>query len=256
MAELQQELRDLREQLKDARAEKEFFENKYSDAGESMEMMTLDKDGEAKAENLQHEVNILMEKIEEINVDLSVFKQEGDLMNRTKTNVDRRTAVEVIQLERQNERLKEALVRTKQYEKELVSLQDIHGMEVISTYINEKQDSKEELLISGLQQLIYKITEHILGSNEMNIWEGCTNSLQGLCLEVGSLNNCRMIVSGLSQVKNIKAKVLVNLDMEHQFLQEAQVKIDLQEKHMELIKNQADTIAILEEQLTSSRRQQ
>jgi dynactin 1 len=43
-----------------------------------MEMMTLDKEmAEEKAENLQHEVNLLKEKVEEISVDLNVFKQEG-----------------------------------------------------------------------------------------------------------------------------------------------------------------------------------
>src|SRR2546430_2775466 len=78
MAEMQQELRDLRKQLKDITTEKELFENKFNETVESMEIMTLDKEmAEEKAENLQHEVNLLKEKIEEISVDLNVFKQEG-----------------------------------------------------------------------------------------------------------------------------------------------------------------------------------
>ncbi len=78
MSEMQQELRDLRKQLKDITTEKELLENKYNEAVESMEMMTLDKEvAEEKVDNLQHEISMLKEKIEEISVDLTVFKQEG-----------------------------------------------------------------------------------------------------------------------------------------------------------------------------------
>ncbi|EXX79593.1 Nip100p [Rhizophagus irregularis DAOM 197198w] len=136
MGDMQQELKELRKQLKEVNMEKEMFESKYNEAVESMEMMTLDKEmAEEKAENLQHEVNLLKEKVEEISVDLNVFKQEGDMING-----EARPAVEIIQLEKHNERLKEALVRLrdvsseqeaelakkiKNLEKELVSLQDI-----------------------------------------------------------------------------------------------------------------------------------
>ncbi|RIA90426.1 hypothetical protein C1645_156520 [Glomus cerebriforme] len=112
MGDMQQELKELRKQLKEINIEKEMFESKYNEAVESMEMMTLDKEmAEEKAENLQHEVNLLKEKVEEISVDLNVFKQEGDMMNQTDTSGEARPAVEIIQLEKQNERLKEALVR-------------------------------------------------------------------------------------------------------------------------------------------------
>ncbi|RHZ46581.1 hypothetical protein Glove_613g13 [Diversispora epigaea] len=142
MAEMQQELRDLRKQLKDAVSEKEIYENKYNETVESMEFIALDKEmAEEKAENLQHEVNLLKEKVEEISVDLNVFKNEGDMVNQSSCNGESsRPSVEIIQLEKHNDRLKEALVRLrdvssenevdlnkkiKNLEKELVSLQDI-----------------------------------------------------------------------------------------------------------------------------------
>ncbi|CAJ0755710.1 15757_t:CDS:2 [Entrophospora sp. SA101] len=110
MTEMQQELRELRKQLKDITAEKDLFENKFTESMESMEIMTLDKEmAEEKAENLQHEVNLLKEKIEEISVDLNVFKQEGDMINQI--DGEGRTTLETIQLERHNARLKEALVK-------------------------------------------------------------------------------------------------------------------------------------------------
>ncbi|GES86297.1 dynactin 1 [Rhizophagus clarus] len=141
MNDMQQELKELRKQLKEVDMEKEMFESKYNEAVESMEMMTLDKEmAEEKAENLQHEVNLLKEKVEEISVDLNVFKQEGDMINQSDASGEARPSVEIIQLEKQNERLKEALVRLrdvsseqeaelvkkiKNLEKELASLQDI-----------------------------------------------------------------------------------------------------------------------------------
>nr|CAG8434267.1 15014_t:CDS:2 [Entrophospora candida] len=110
MTEMQQELRELRKQMKDITAEKDLFENKFTESMESMEIMTLDKEmAEEKAENLQHEVNLLKEKIEEISVDLNVFKQEGDMISQI--DGEGRTTLETIQLERHNARLKEALVK-------------------------------------------------------------------------------------------------------------------------------------------------
>ncbi|CAG8748680.1 37730_t:CDS:10 [Gigaspora margarita] len=130
LQEMQQELRELRKQLKEVNSEKEAFEGKYNEAAESMEIMAIDKEvAEEKADQLQQEVNLLKEKIEEISVDLTVFKKhESGLSDEA------RQAIEYAQLEKQNERLKEALFseseadlnkKIKALEKELSSLQDI-----------------------------------------------------------------------------------------------------------------------------------
>ncbi|KAF9424168.1 hypothetical protein BGZ94_008072, partial [Podila epigama] len=105
LTEMQQELRDSKRSLKDALAEKDAFESKYNDVLETMEVTMLDKEmAEEKAENLQYEVDMLKEKVEEINVDLHVFQQEeANLANKD------RPAVGQLQLEKQNERLTEAL---------------------------------------------------------------------------------------------------------------------------------------------------
>ncbi|KAG9306594.1 hypothetical protein G9A89_004791 [Geosiphon pyriformis] len=188
MADMQQELRDLKKQLKDAQGEKELYENKYNEAVESMEMMTLDKEmAEAKADNLQHEVNLLKEKIEEISVDLNVFKQEGDLLNHAEGNGDGRSAVEIIQLERQNERLKEALVRLrdvtseqeselnrkiKSLEKELSSLQDIqvqhdqlkNHMKVAESQIDDLKTRLDDVL--NADDMLEQLTEKNLAMGD------------------------------------------------------------------------------------------
>ncbi|KAG9063683.1 hypothetical protein KI688_003794 [Linnemannia hyalina] len=77
LTEMQQELRDSKRSLKESQTEKEAFENKYNDVLDSMEVTLLDKEmAEERAENLQHEVNMLREKVDEMHVDLNVFQQE------------------------------------------------------------------------------------------------------------------------------------------------------------------------------------
>lgn len=85
LTEMQQELRDSKRSLKESQTEKEAFENKYNDVLDSMEVTLLDKEmAEERAENLQHEVNMLKEKVDEMHVDLNVFQQEeGKLFSHT-----------------------------------------------------------------------------------------------------------------------------------------------------------------------------
>ena len=53
--------------------------------------------------------------MEEISVDLDILKKEADILNKPpeilSTENEERTPLEVVQLERHNERLKEALLR-------------------------------------------------------------------------------------------------------------------------------------------------
>jgi dynactin 1 len=113
IADLQKELRDTKRQLKESSTDQEMYESKYNDVIESLEMMTLDKEvAEERAENLQQEVNVLNDKIEEISVDLDILKKEADIINRVPDrDGEEKTPLEVIQLERHNERLKEALLK-------------------------------------------------------------------------------------------------------------------------------------------------
>lgn len=116
IAELQKDVRDARRELKEVTAEKESFESKYIELSESVEMLTLDKEvAEERAEALQQETNILKDKIAEISIDLDILKKEADILNKPPVKKgegdEERTALEVIQLERHNERLREALIR-------------------------------------------------------------------------------------------------------------------------------------------------
>ncbi|KAG1461217.1 hypothetical protein G6F46_004117 [Rhizopus delemar] len=116
ISELQKDVREARRELKQVSSEKETYESKYNDLLESMEMLTLDKEvAEERADSLQQETEILKDKIEEISIDLDILKQEADILNKLPAQRDQedneRIPLEVVQLERHNERLKEALVR-------------------------------------------------------------------------------------------------------------------------------------------------
>lgn len=116
IADLQKDVRDTRRELKESSSEKELFESKYNELLESMEMLTLDKEvAEERAENLQQETSMLKDRIEEITVDLDILRKEADILNKPpEINLDdneERTPLEVVQLERHNERLKDALLR-------------------------------------------------------------------------------------------------------------------------------------------------
>ncbi|KAJ1828425.1 hypothetical protein LPJ56_001122 [Coemansia sp. RSA 2599] len=98
----QEEVRSLKQRVKQATAEREELEARIADLTDSMEMQTVDKEmAEERAESLALENSALREQLDEITTSLDVYKQggAGD------------SGVEDVQLQRQNERLKEALVR-------------------------------------------------------------------------------------------------------------------------------------------------
>ncbi|KAK9767570.1 hypothetical protein K7432_002542 [Basidiobolus ranarum] len=183
--ELQAELREHKKSLKEVMAEKESLEFKYNDAYESLEMMTLDKEmAEERSENMSQEIALLKEKIEEMSVDLDVFKREKGYME---TNDSEHSAIELIQLQRQNDRLKDALVRIrdvtseqetelnrkiKSLEKELSSVLDIESQyakvkEQLEHSESQVEELKQRLDDSvGSEDLVEQLSEKNLALGE------------------------------------------------------------------------------------------
>ncbi|KAG0275319.1 hypothetical protein BGZ95_008925 [Linnemannia exigua] len=129
LAEMQQELRDSKRSLKESVSEKEAIENKYNDVLDSMEVTLLDKEmAEERAENLQHEVNMLKEKVDEM----------ANLGN---------PAVNQIQLERQNERLKEALLRLRDMtsEQEAEMTRKLKNLEKEASMVQEIEEMQSAI---------------------------------------------------------------------------------------------------------------
>ncbi|CAO3607813.1 unnamed protein product [Mucor hiemalis] len=204
ISELQRELRETKRQLKDSSTDQELYESKYNDVIESLEMMTLDKEvAEERAENLQQEVNVLKDKIEEISVDLDVLKKEADIINRVPDrDGDEKTPLEVIQLERHNERLKEALMRLrdattarenelvdriKDLEKDSYELEDVKGqydkirdkLEMAEYTIEELKQRLDDAL--GAEDLVEQLTEkNLLMTEKMDELRMINDDLEAL----------------------------------------------------------------------------
>uniref|UniRef100_A0A8C2L488 Dynactin subunit 1 n=1 Tax=Cyprinus carpio TaxID=7962 RepID=A0A8C2L488_CYPCA len=120
--ELQKQLKETKTEAKEALEAKEHYMEEMADTADAIEMATLDKEmAEERAESLQLEADALKERVEELTVDLEILKHE---IEEKGTNTPKRTlslrdygsdgaasSYHVKQLEEQNARLKEALVR-------------------------------------------------------------------------------------------------------------------------------------------------
>ena len=119
----QQEITDLRKQLKESAARFEEIENMQAEHDVVVEMATLDREmAEETAEVLKTELEALKQKTEELELEVEVLREEnaelgGEMSPEDKNNQS------WLHMERNNERLREALMRlrdmTQQTESEL-----------------------------------------------------------------------------------------------------------------------------------------
>ncbi|KAI9594342.1 hypothetical protein BDF19DRAFT_130733 [Syncephalis fuscata] len=146
-------------------------------------MASLDKEmAEERAENLQQEVNLLKEKIDEIKVDLEAFEEAA-----APQDGEGGSSVTVIQLERQNERLTEALFRLREVtteqeaelkrkiasqERDIAVLEDAkkHSEKMRETLLKAEgqvEDLKQQLDDAlGAEELVEQLTEKNLNLSE------------------------------------------------------------------------------------------
>jgi dynactin 1 len=112
---LQQESLQTKRELQDQMAEIQVAEVKLSESAEQLEMVMLDKEvAEERAEAAELELEDLKEKLAVSQVELSVLKEHGAAAatgGKSGDAADGKFTLAYIQLERQNERLKEALLR-------------------------------------------------------------------------------------------------------------------------------------------------
>ncbi|KAJ1979239.1 hypothetical protein H4R34_002907 [Dimargaris verticillata] len=112
LTDMQQELKDVKRQLKTAAFEKAEIEAQCQRAEEAFEMMSLDREmAEEKADNLGQEVQVLKEKLDETNDRLAV-QDNPDLIDADLADTEgTERAMDPAQMKRQIGRLKEALLR-------------------------------------------------------------------------------------------------------------------------------------------------
>ncbi|ORX40158.1 dynein associated protein-domain-containing protein [Kockovaella imperatae] len=98
---------------KDLQSENAHLKTRAADATDQLEMAALDREvAEEKAEAAENEVNKLTERLAELEMEIAVLKEENAEYEKPVAGLDgEKTSLAYLQLEKHNERLKEALIR-------------------------------------------------------------------------------------------------------------------------------------------------
>ncbi|CAK7265598.1 hypothetical protein SEPCBS119000_001595 [Sporothrix epigloea] len=147
----QQENNELRKQLKEAEALLESVETMQADHDSAMELATLDREmAEETAEVYKAELDAVKLKNEELELEVDVLRVENAEFMQGMTP-EEKASTSWLQMERNNERLREALIRlrdiTQQQEEELRDELKMLGEEIkeLTTVKEEYELSKEKL---------------------------------------------------------------------------------------------------------------
>ncbi|XP_051153127.1 dynactin subunit 1 isoform X2 [Leptopilina boulardi] len=171
---LQRDLQRAKQEARDAHIAKEQFQEEMSDYAETVEMATLDKEmAEEKAETLQIELEQLKEKLEEKTLDLEILRTE--MSDRVGGGTASGTSsFEVRQLEQQNSRLRETLVKMRDF-----SAHEKHEFQKLLKDLEQKKSEIMELsrtkekLSSRVEEMEHQIADlqeqvdAALGAEEM-----------------------------------------------------------------------------------------
>ncbi|KAL7291348.1 hypothetical protein TKK_0014946 [Trichogramma kaykai] len=140
-ASLQRDLQRARQEARDAHAAREQYQDEMADLSETVEMATLDKEmAEEKAETLQIELEQLKEKLEEQSLDLEILRNEMSEKMGSGGVRENATSFEVKQLEQQNTRLRETLVRMRD-----LSAHEKHEFQKLQKDLEQKKSEILEL---------------------------------------------------------------------------------------------------------------
>ncbi|RDW75735.1 hypothetical protein BP5796_06556 [Coleophoma crateriformis] len=170
----QQEITDLRKQIKESEARFEEIENIQAEHDLVVEMATLDREmAEETAEVLKGELEALKQKTEELELEVEILREENTELS-SGMSPEEKTSQGWLQMERNNERLRDALLRlrdmTQQTEAELRD--DIKSLEEdtreLATVKEHYETVKEKLAQSeaGIEDLRQQL-DNALGAEDM-----------------------------------------------------------------------------------------
>jgi dynactin 1 len=208
----QQEIAELRKQLKEAEERFESVEAMQAEHESVLELATLDREmAEETAEVLKVELDALKQKSEELELEIEILREENSEYSKGMTPEDR-ASTGWLQMERTNERLREALLRlrdlTQQQEEELRS--QIKGMELeleeFGTVKEEYEASKEKLAQSeaAVEDLRQQL-DNALGAEDMI--EDLTERNMSQAEQIEEL---RAVIEDLENLKEINDELEVN----------------------------------------------
>jgi dynactin 1 len=170
----QMEITELRKKLKDTEARYDDIERMQAEHESLMEMASLDREmAEETAEAYKHECAALRSKMDELNLEVEVLREENEEFSQI-TSPEERSSHGWLQMEKTNERLREALIRlrdmTQQQESDLrAQVKELEDdLEEYSTVKADYEATKEKLLVAetNVDDLKQQL-ETALGAEEM-----------------------------------------------------------------------------------------
>ncbi|KAI9935023.1 hypothetical protein AWENTII_005425 [Aspergillus wentii] len=170
----QLEIGELRKKLKESEAKAEEVERLQAEHESLMEMATLDREmAEETADAHKHECEALRLKVEELQLELDVLREENEELGQV-MSPEEKASHGWLQMEKTNERLREALIRlrdmTQQQESELKDqIKELEqDLEEYASIKSQYESTKAKLLVSdnNVEDLKQQL-ETALGAEEM-----------------------------------------------------------------------------------------
>ncbi|KAI9874235.1 MAG: hypothetical protein M1830_010039 [Pleopsidium flavum] len=252
----QQEIVELKKQLKEAETRVEQVETEQTEHETITEMATLDREmAEETAEVLKTELDALKQKVEELELEVDVLREENQELGQ-EMSPEEKTSQGWLQMERNNERLREALMRlrdmTQQQEAELneqvkeleKDVQELGGVK------EQYETTKEKLLQSeaSVENLRQQL-ETALGAEEMI--EELTE--KNLALN-DQMDEMRATIEDLESLKELNDELEVNhMETEKQMQEEIDYKETIITEQYRKATEQDETIEDLEYTLSRFR---
>nr|XP_018262298.1 dynactin 1 [Kwoniella dejecticola CBS 10117]OBR84456.1 dynactin 1 [Kwoniella dejecticola CBS 10117] len=187
--ELQSSLITAQKSSKDLQAENNVLEIKAAEAMDQLEMAALDREvAEEKAESAELEKEKLSERVQELELEVAVLKEENEEYEKPVSGLEgERTSLAFVQLEKHNERLKEALIRLRdvsteaerdhkakvaELEKELTSQENLFNqLELAEAKLANAEAQVDDLKLQlddalGAEDMLEQLTERNLQMGE------------------------------------------------------------------------------------------
>jgi dynactin 1 len=208
----QQEITELRKHLKEAETRFESVENMQADHEIVLEMATLDREmAEETAEVLRTELDALKQKTEELELEVEVLREENAELGGEMSPEEKNTQG-WLQMERNNERLRDALIRlrdmTQQTESELRD--EIKSLEEdVREYgaVKENYEAVKEKLAqseAGIEDLRQQL-DNALGAEDMI--EELTDKNMAMSEEIEEL---KVTIEDLESLKELNDELEIN----------------------------------------------
>jgi dynactin 1 len=213
----QQELADLKKQLSEAESKGQSVEELQIEHESIMEMALLDKEmAEEMAESLKAELDALRVHQEELELEVELLREENTEFSK-EMSPEERTSAGWLQMEKENERLRDALLRlrdlTRDREGELK--EQVHDLEAqvkdFEAFRKQFEDAKEKLSSSeataddlrqqleaalGAEEMIEELTERNMSMQE---------KLDDLRITIEDLENLRELNDEL-EINHVEAE--------------------------------------------------